>query len=545
MADAFQERRLALKGNGKLSQYYYAYTSSYQLTEAGTRFEFPTEEFYELTQTVINNAGGVNYWTSEPLFTLHDGTKFYLGLSKGTGSSKILYLKSKIAKGDDEVVCLTSFGLGKYDDVNSFAWRLNIENFIEWGQLYAFFRYDNRTNDSAFCVAVDEWFQNADYDQNYFNFTATGNFYGLGIRGNYGNVTTEDSFYDIVQQMFDGNDWDEINDPETGEDANNGGGDGTYEYNTQYSDFPDADQDVCSPLDTGMMTLYQLAGKNQVKALAQYLWSSDFIDSILKLQSDPMANIISLYTLPFSVSSTFEDNVYVGNVNTNVTCHEIKRAQHEIDVGTIHIPKYFGNALDYAGRCQIYLPYIGFKEIQLDVIRGGSIHLKYRYDATNGNILALLKCKQESKFDMNSVNYVFEGNCATQIPLSASNHARQWGALAQTVLSGATGGVAGLASSALGNAEAMLSPSYQRSGSLASCFGNMGQLKPYVIIEDPKSYIPKNAKVQYGGASNQRAKLNTLTGYQKFRYVRLDDLTYLDNDEKQQLLDILKEGVFL
>lgn len=545
MADAFQEKRLALKGNGKLSQYYYTKTSAFQLIEAGTRFPFPTEEMHELARTVATSTGGVKYWTSSPLFTLSDGTEFYLGLQRGYGSSKALQITVKIVKGENTTVSLTAIGLGRYDSTHSFAQRLYTGSFIEWGQLYVYFRYDNVYDNSCFCVAEEGWFVTPSYNYDDFVYSVSSSWYGLGIQGIYGNITTEDSLYDIIQQMFDDNDWDEINDPETGEDSNNGGGDGTYEYNTQYSDFPDADQDVCSPLDTGMMSLYQLAGKNQVKSLAQYLWSSDFIDSIIKLQSDPMANIISLYTLPFSVSSSFEDNLYVGNVNTNVTCHEIKRAQHEIDVGTIHIPKYFGNAFDYAGRCQIYLPYIGFKEIQLDVIRGGSIHLKYRYDATNGNILALLKCKQESKFDMNSVNYVFEGNCATQIPLSASNHARQWGALAQTVLSGATGGVGGLASSALGNAEAMLSPSYQRSGSLASCFGNMGQLKPYVIIEDPKPYIPKGAKNQYGGASNQRAKLNTLTGYQKFRYVRLDDLTYLDNDEKQQLLDILKEGVFL
>lgn len=548
MGDIFAGKTLVLKNGDDMKCSYYnnrVADNHYLKYISGYTIQIDTSNFRQAIEHTQLHEPDTWYIPDDPLLTFNDDTLMYTAIRKSTGTDPVYYFTLAFKmKGRGSVIYpgTTWKGMGKMSDEDSFVYRA-MHNTYAVG-----FIYDNKADFNRFTFGT------------YSSSPGTPSWWGLddlsysqfmGVGADTGGVfhypLTDESMITTLNAIVRDNDKEsQSQNPYSGDDSENGGGDGNYNKVTRTIDYPE--DNVCNVLDTGMFTVYQIQNKNQVKALSSFLWSNNFVDNVLKLWGNPMENIISFYCLPFSTSEIFSDNVTIGNVESEVNAHKVTSQYLNSIEFMIPIDNKYGNMYDYIGAsAQIHLPYIGYRDIALDACRGGTVKVKYRIDVTNGNILAFVKCVQSEKFKHNAIDYTFEGNCATQMPLSSVNHMQQYSAIVNSIIATGTSGVAGGVMSAVSNAESFVSPDYERSGNISSNIGNLDSKEIFVIISSPTYYIPSRAQSQLGFTSNQQASLLTLVGkgYQKFKWVDLSGLEILDMEEKDQLQQILQGGVFL
>ena len=211
------------------------------------------------------------------------------------------------------------------------------------------------------------------------------------------------------------------------------GGDKPYDpFSTDdinFSDFPEV-----SAIGTGFISLW-CPTEQQMLDLSAYMWNADVttLDFWRKLVADPLQLVYGLNIIPVNlrnagiVGSSPED-VVVGIISTGVKMDYLTSQWVEVDCGSLDIDEsMLGSYMDYDPytKLEIYLPYIGYRPLKVDDFMPGSITVKYRIDLLTGSCVAQVKSTKLSIHDdqLNSVMYQFMGNCATQIPVTASQFA--------------------------------------------------------------------------------------------------------------------------
>lgn len=343
-----------------------------------------------------------------------------------------------------------------------------------------------------------------------------------------------------------------LSDPfDTGSPADLGGGDGFYDEADviEKMDFPDLPE--IDALTSGLITVYN-PSVSQIQALGNYLWSNLFdINSFKKLFSDPIEAIIGLGIVPVKPVLAGTKSVHFGDVDTGVVMPYIASQFVEVDLGSVEVKKYVGSFMDYDyTSLQIYLPYIGIRNLDVHDCMGCTLTLKYHIDVLTGGCAAMIYVSGKG------VLYQFNGSCIANVPLTSNNYSTaiqnaisaviSGGATIAGAISGAAPltavGIAGLASSAANTAISAKSPSIERSGSLGGAAGLMALQQPYIIIERPNFSIPKNLSKYTGNMLNVTLKLGNVIGFTQVDYIHLDGIPCTDN-ERSELLSLLKEGV--
>lgn len=303
---------------------------------------------------------------------------------------------------------------------------------------------------------------------------------------------------------------------------------------------------------TGLVKLYNPTLTN-LASFSQWLWSANIFDNFSKLFQDPMEAIIGLNLIYATPTVQGIDNIIVGNLDSGVSSPIIVEQYINIDCGTVHVSKYFNNALDYINtRIQIYLPFIGIKDLDAADCMNRDVNVSVTIDVLTGT------CLYNIRID-NRLLYTFEGNCAVQLPLTSANYssviasgiAAIGGVVATGVAAGATGGAvlplvgaSGIrsASSFVGN----MSHSVERSGNITSNAGAMGVKKPYLIIIRNRTYDPKYYNRFYGYPANTTVTLGDpyVKGYTKVKDIHLE-IKSATQQELNEIETLLKGGVIL
>lgn len=327
------------------------------------------------------------------------------------------------------------------------------------------------------------------------------------------------------------------------DDSDDGGGNGSDDGddNIDIPNLPDL-----SAVDTGFINLFT-PSIPQIKALARFMWSTDFFDNIIKLWTDPMQVILGLSIVPVTVPTAGAAEVTVGNVSTGVSMNKASSQYVSVDCGSIKVNEYYGSYLDYAPytKISIYLPYCGTHALDCDEVMNETLHVVYHVDILSGACVAFIKVG-------NKVLYTFTGNCATNIPVTGENFSRMvTGAINATAMLGATalsGGAAapitaaGLASTA---ATVMTSkPDVEHSGSVSGSTGLLAIQKPYLIRERPRACVPRYQNKFLGYPSFTYKKLSDLSGYTEVEEIHLEKMTCTEA-EAEEIIDLLEKGVIL
>ena len=321
-------------------------------------------------------------------------------------------------------------------------------------------------------------------------------------------------------------------------------------------------------INSGFMTVFTptLA---QINSLASYLWNEQpsNLDKIKKLFADPMDVIIGCHVLPINVSNVGSKEIMPGGLASGVTANYTNKQYYTKDMGSITVAEYWGSCLDYAPytRINIFLPFIGTRTLDTDMVMGHTLHLYYTIEVTTGALLAQIEIE-------GNVVYEFSGNCAMSIPVSASDyHSAMQAAigLAATIGAGiASGGAAAapvataagvtegaasagitaatVASIGAATANAVLNskPTIERTGSLGGAAGFMGVQKPYLIIEYPDQCLPENYMKYNGYPAYMTKQLSTVEGYTQCETVRFKSARATD-EERKEIIQFLQSGVIL
>ena len=320
-------------------------------------------------------------------------------------------------------------------------------------------------------------------------------------------------------------------------------------------------------IDSGFLTVF-VPTKAQLQNLGAYLWSHlNELDGWKKLLADPLDVIIGCHVLPVEVASAGTKEIKPGLVSTGVTANYTNKQFVTKNMGSIDVPEYWGSALDFApySRVSIFLPFIGMRTLDTDLVMGKTIHLYYQIEVTTGALLAQIEIG-------GNVLYEFSGNCAMQIPVSGTDYrAAVTSALTLAVTVGAgiaSGGAAAAPVAAAGEVGATAAsagvtaatvasianatvgavmnskPSIERTGSLGGAAGYMGIQTPYILIEYPKQSLPKNYMSYNGYPCNMSFTLSQLTGYTQCETVRFKSARATD-EERQEIVQFLQAGVIL
>ena len=195
-----------------------------------------------------------------------------------------------------------------------------------------------------------------------------------------------------------------------------------------YSDDDEDDDDKDSSGDEGFSTSYTLITsyamtQARLETLGDFIWEDDLFENIKLWNNSPIENIVSLKAFPFSLSGT-DTEVVLGNVNSGVNGAKLDKSTYSIELGSHKVTKKYNSFLDYAPytKVTIHLPYIGFCELDTNIVMGHTITVTYLVDLITGACKALITMTRDD--NKKQVYYEYNGQMGIDVPLSASNRAQ-------------------------------------------------------------------------------------------------------------------------
>lgn len=344
------------------------------------------------------------------------------------------------------------------------------------------------------------------------------------------------------------------------------------------------DESTTGAIGTGFSTIFSPT-KSQLQHLADVMWGNDIV-SFLQNQVENIGSMfVSLGIVPFAVPKGSTRKVmWLGIVDTAIYLDTAANQFLEFDMGTINMATdarihRTDSVFDYSpfSRLGIYLPFIGFQELDIDECRENTIGLKYKVDILSGSCVAWIYINGDPI-------YQFSGNCMTQIPLSSQDAQTLFTNAVQVGIAAASAGMsesvasagdaltaerymsgdisataaelqagqhAASVSSAQGNlasatANGMMGmkPNYKRSGAISASNSLISLKQPYLFLTTPREAVPERYQKYCGFPSNMTKKLGDLSGYAVVEDIRLNGLV-ATSPEVEEIYKLLKTGVII
>lgn len=312
-----------------------------------------------------------------------------------------------------------------------------------------------------------------------------------------------------------------------------------------YSDDKDNDEndndtsDVSSGI--GVLTTTFKMTKDRLRQLGRFLWGSNIFDNFSLICNNPIENIISCKSIPLSLNGTTQ-KIILGNVDTGVNGDKVSNNFAKQNIGSIAITEKYHNFLDYAPYTNviIYLPYVGFKELDTNLVMGKTLSISYTVDIITGGCL----CQITSN---NVKLYEFNGNMGIDIPITASNRAQvEAGYISSGIgiaSSVASGNIVGAATSLINSAESQYHYASTSSPN-PMCVASTNRTC-YVILDRPTYQTLKSFNHTRGKKCYLTKTINTLKGYTICdEHIDLSGIRATDS-EKEELIKILSSGFFV
>ena len=357
----------------------------------------------------------------------------------------------------------------------------------------------------------------------------------------YGNIgyckVGEHSTWFVKTDSGDGSTF-HVHDGREGSDGYTKDDDKGYDDNKDKDD-DDADTKVLSS-GIGVLTSTFHMTKERIKQLGQFLWGTSVFDEFSLINNNPIENIISCKAIPYNISGTTQE-ITLGNVKTGVNGEKISQNFSKQTIGTVAIAEHYENFLDYAPYTNIiiYLPYIGFKELDTSLVMGKTLKIEYTLDVITGGCLAQIYV---GKIRL----YEFTGNIGVDISITASNRAQVESAYISAgvgvVSSAMSGNITGAVNSILGGATSQ----YHYSGTgnpSPSCVSSTNRTC-YVVIDRPQYQSLKAFNHTRGRMCCLSKTIGSLKGYTVCDgNVDISGISATD-EEKEEIVNILSSGFF-
>lgn len=309
-------------------------------------------------------------------------------------------------------------------------------------------------------------------------------------------------------------------------------------------------------------------------AFGAWLWVTYADATIDKILNNPFDGVIGAHELYATPNRGGTDNIRSAFLVCPTTAALVPNRYSEIDCGTVIVPEFYGNYLDYSPYSQayIYLPFIGINEVSIDDIVGHAVNIRYRIDSYSGSCIAMIFVAKDG---YQNLCYQFAGSCSVEVPMAGGSQAAikagmmQAEAYARAAMTSAVGHLfGGIGSALMGNLGGALSgiggiandyanakagveaarvankSSVQHSGQFGASHGAMGQKIPFIIIRNPIQVKVTNYNDDYGFPAHKRVIIGGCTGYLRVREVNVIS-AHATDDEKAAIEALLKNGVYV
>lgn len=290
----------------------------------------------------------------------------------------------------------------------------------------------------------------------------------------------------------------------------------------------------------GVLTTTYAMTIERLNQLGGFLWGANIFDEFSLVNSNPIENIISCKNIPISLSGT-DEIIHLGNVDTGTNGAKVSSNFSTLNVGQIALPTKYNSFLDFAPytKITIYLPYIGFKEIDATIAIGKTLKVAYVADVITGGCIA--------QIFINGVRfYEFSGEMGVDIPITASNRAQVEASYISNAVgmgaSLASGNITGAVDSVLASATAKYNYSSTDTPN-ANCVASVNRTC-YVIIERPTYQELSKFNHTKGKMCNLSKTIGNLKGFTICdSNIDLSGIIATEQ-EKQEISSILSSGFF-
>lgn len=325
-------------------------------------------------------------------------------------------------------------------------------------------------------------------------------------------------------------------------------------------------------------------------AFGRWLWVTYADATIDKIWNNPFDGVIGAHELYATPSKDGYSTIRSGFLDSGISSIIVRQRYTQINCGSIVIPEYWGNYLDYSPYSQayIYLPFIGIMAVDVDDIVGHAVNVLYHVDSYTGSCIAQITC---ARTGYSNTLYQFSGDCSVEIPMAGGSQAAikaamiganayqnaanisagmsLLGGIGSGILSGIGGALGGnpasgiahgigqaiggitsaISQHAYGEAQhtaAMVSQksTVQHSGSFGASHGAMGIKKPYIFIRRPIQKVVNNYNKLYGYPAHKMVVIGDCTGYLRCREANVQS-SLATEEEKSLIEQLLKSGVYV
>lgn len=274
----------------------------------------------------------------------------------------------------------------------------------------------------------------------------------------------------------------------------------TPAYETDVLTNPGApDESVASVIGAGLIHPYKI-DKTNLANLTACLYSTTLATAIINLSINPLDFIISLNIFPCSPSVGSSTYVTLGKwycdmggLGADVVGYPLTSQFKTINFGTIDVFENWGNFLDYSNtKIELYLPFIGFVDIDTAEVMDGTISVDYTIDFLTGMCVANVNCNKsvespDGYIYTQSSQHSFQGNCAMSVPLSSMQYGQMIGSIINAGVAGLRNPASGVATLAGEFASGGFAPQSTTKGSITANAGFCSVLYPYIRITRPIS----------------------------------------------------------
>lgn len=341
-----------------------------------------------------------------------------------------------------------------------------------------------------------------------------------------------------------------------------GGGDGNHSY---------ADDDISLPTlptlgaaASQMVTIYRM-NDIDMATFAHDLWSDGWTQ-IKAFFSDPMDFVVGCMVLPYQPTVDGSAKPKFGIFTWQNAYNKVKPQYQSISCGEIDINEFYGSCFDYDPyrKIQIFLPYIGYRDLPVDKIMNKTIAVTYYCDCFTGDCVAFVHTPAVGPAGPQKTQVIgqYAGNLGVRIPLSRQS----WDAAVSagiSLLGGAVAMAAGgiaqgmgleakeLSASQIGNqagaatmsAVNAAKTSVKRSGTQGATAGYMSIQDPFIIDTIPRQSLPTNYKELEGYPSNIYGNVGSFQGFLAVEKIKLE--TTATETEKDMIMQLLKGGIYV
>ena len=325
-------------------------------------------------------------------------------------------------------------------------------------------------------------------------------------------------------------------------------------------------------------------------AFGRWLWVTYADATIDKIWNNPFDGVIGAHELYATPSKDGYSTIRSGFLDSGINSIIVRQRYTQINCGSIVIPEYWGNYLDYSPYSQayIYLPFIGIMAVDVDDIVGHAVNVLYHVDSYTGSCIAQITC---ARTGYSNTLYQFSGDCSVEIPMAGGSQAAIKAAMiganayqnaanisaGMSLLGGIGSGLASGIGGALGgnpvggiahgigqaiggitsaisqhaygeaqHTAAMVSQksTVQHSGSFGASHGAMGIKKPYIFIRRPIQKVVNNYNRLYGYPAHKMVVIGDCTGYLRCREANVQS-SLATEEEKSLIEQLLKSGVYV